>query len=75
MSECDGLEDLPRTRRIGNASHRARELYGRADDKLEARASDVAVWIELQSRDTSYALEQLFPLQHRKAAYQPSEGR
>jgi hypothetical protein len=75
VSECDGLEDLPRARRIGNASRRARELYGRADDKLEARASDVAVWIELQSRDSLYALEQLFPLQHRKAAYQPSEGR
>lgn len=33
VAECDGLEDLPHARRIGNAIRHARGLYGRADDK------------------------------------------
>ena len=35
----------------------------------------MAVWIEFQSRDYLNALEELFPLRHRKTEYQPSEGR
>jgi hypothetical protein len=74
-ADCDGLENLPRVRRIGNAIRPARGLYDRADDKPQARASGVAVWIEIQSRDSLNGLKQLFPLRHRKAAYQPREGR
>jgi hypothetical protein len=41
-AECDGLEDSPCARMIGNASRLAQELPGRVGDKLVAQAASGA---------------------------------
>jgi hypothetical protein len=74
-AECDGLEEPRSSRTIGSASCLAPRLYGRADDRLQDQASSGAVWIEFQSTDYLNAFQKLFALRHRKAEYQPSEGR
>ena len=44
MAECDGLEDLPCARTIGNANRLSLGLHGRVDDKLQDQASSGAAW-------------------------------
>ena len=74
-ARCDAPEDFPFVRTIGNASHLAPGLYGKADGKLQRLALVVAVWIEFRSRDCLNTLKELLPLRHRKAEQKPSEGR
>ena len=74
-AECGGLEDLSLVRRIGSASHPAPVPYGRVRDKPRAQASGVAAWVESPLRGDLTFREKLLSLQHRKAQYEPSEGR
>jgi hypothetical protein len=74
-AECDELEDLPSAHTIGNASHLASELPGRAGDKLQDQAaSGVALHGSLSKRDLHF-FKELLPLRLRKTNDQPSETR
>jgi hypothetical protein len=64
--ECDGPEDPPCARTIGNASHLAPGLPGRAGDKLQGQALGAAVWRAFESNRDLQIFEELFPLPHRK---------
>src|ERR1700694_3901155 len=70
--ECDGLEGLRCTRRIGNASRLAPGLCGRAGDKLRGQASSVAVWHEFESKRHLDMVKKLLPLRLGKTKYQSS---
>ncbi len=74
-AECDGLEDPRCARTIGNASHLAPGLRGRAGDKLQGQASSVAAWRGSQSKRHLDVFKELLPLRLRKTNDQPSEGR
>jgi hypothetical protein len=74
-AECDGLEDPPCARTIGNASSLVPGLRGRAGDKLQGQVSIVAVWRGSQSKRHLDIFKQLLPLRLRKTNYQPGEGR
>ena len=73
--ECDGLEDPPFARTIGNASHLAPELPGRAGDKLQAQASSVAALHGSLSKRHLDFFKELLPLRLRKTNDQPGEAR
>ena len=49
-AECDGFEDSPYFRTIGNASHLAPALPDKAGDKRPDQASSVAVWPGFDSK-------------------------
>ena len=61
-AECDGLEDPPFARTIGNASHLSSRLLGRAGDKLPDQASNVAALRGYQSKRHLHFFKELFPL-------------
>src|ERR1700674_2817735 len=75
VAECDELEDLPSAHTIGNASHLASELHGRVGDKLQARASNVAVSRGSQSKRHLHVFKKLLLLRLWKTNDQPSEAR
>jgi len=65
-AECGGLEDSPFARTIGNASHLALALPGRAGDKLQDQASTVAAWSGSPSKRDLDFFKELLPLRFRK---------
>jgi hypothetical protein len=73
-AERDGLEDLPFARTIGNASHLAPGLRGRAGDKLRDQASSVAVWHGSLSKRHLDILKKLPNLRLWKTNDQPGEA-
>jgi hypothetical protein len=73
--ECDGLEDFPFVRKIGNANRLFPELPGRAGDKLQGQASIVAAWHGSQSKRRLHFFKELLPLRFRKTHDQPGEAR
>jgi hypothetical protein len=75
VAECDGLEDLPFARTIGNASHLAPGLRGRAGDKPLDQVSSGAVWHGSPSKRHLDILKELPYLRLWKTNDQPSEAR
>jgi hypothetical protein len=75
VAECDGLEDFPFARTIGNASHLAPGPHGRAGDKLLDQASIEAVWHGSLSKRHLDILKKLSDLRLWKTNDQPSEAR
>ena len=65
-AECDGPEDLPFARTVGNATHLAPELSGKVGDKPLAQASSVVVLRGSQSQRHVMVFKKLLPLQLRK---------
>jgi hypothetical protein len=74
-TECGELEDPPHARTIGNATHLAVALHGRAGDTLQVQASSGAFWRGSLSKGHLHFFKELFPLRIRKANDQPSEAR
>jgi len=74
-TECDGLEDSPFARTIGNAIHLASRLHGKARDKLQDQAAIVAVSNGSPSKRHLHVFKELLPLRLRKTDDQPGEGR
>jgi hypothetical protein len=73
--ECDGLEDLPYARTIGNASHLAPGLPGKAGDKFQGQAASGAAWRVSLSKPHLHFFKELLPLRLRKTNDQSSEAR
>ena len=71
-AEYDGLEDSPCARIVGNASHLAPELPGKARDTLPDQAVSVAAWCGSLSKRHLDFFKQLLPLRLRKTNDQPS---
>ena len=69
-AECDGLEDPPFLRTIGNATRLSLRLHGRAGDKLEDQGSIVVVWHASPSKRHLDVFKQLLPLGFRKTNHQ-----
>jgi hypothetical protein len=74
-TECDGLEDPPFARTIGNASHLAPGLHGRAGDRLQGQAASGVVLHGFQSKCHMHFFKELLPLRLRKTNDQPGEAR
>ena len=74
-AECDGLEDPPCAHTIGNASHLAPGLPGRAGDRLPDQASIGAALPGSSSKGHLDFFKQLLPLRLGQTNDQPSEAR
>jgi len=74
-TECDGLEDFPFARKIGNASRLAPIPRGKAPDRIQDQASNGAAWRGSESKRHLHFFKELFPLSVRKTKDEPSEGR
>ena len=74
-AECDGLEDLPCARTIGNASRLSPELPGRVGDKLQDQAASGVAWRGSLSKRDLHFFKELHSLRLRKTNDQPSEAR
>jgi hypothetical protein len=75
VAECDGLEDSLCARTIGNASHLALGLRGRAGDKLRGQVSTEAGLHGFPSKRDLYFFKELLSLRLRKTNDQPGETR
>ena len=73
--ECDGLEDPPCARTIGNASHLAPGLRGRAGDKRQDQVSSVAALLGSLSKCHLHVFKELLSLWLRKTDDQPGQAR
>ena len=74
-AECDGLEDLPSARTLGNATHLAPGFRGRAGDKLQGQGSNVAALLGSLSKRDLHFFKELLPLRLWKTNDQPGEAR
>ena len=74
-AECDGLEDLPSARTLGNATHLAPGFRGRAGDKLQGQASNVAALLGSLSKRDLHFFKELLSLRLWKTNDQPGKAR
>ena len=74
-AECDGLEDSPCARTIDIAIRLAPGPRGRAGDKLQDQAVDVAASRGSLSKRDPHFFKELLPLRLRKTYDQPREAR